>query len=191
MPARGVKPQGEPQARLAGGVAYTLQRKRVKNINLRIRADGSVWASAAPRVSGAAVDAFVAGRAGWIQKHQAELAALSKARQSEVLPAKDKAQALFEAVSARIFPLFAGVLSGRPPEIQVRPMTSRWGVCHPAKRRITLALQLAAKPPELVEYVVLHEYCHFVHPGHGPAFWALLEGYMPDARARRAALRRG
>lgn len=191
MPARGLKPQGEPQARFAGGVAYMLERKRVKNINLRIRADGSVWASASPRVSGTAVDAFVASRAGWIQKQQGALAARAAACQNEALPAKSEAQALFEAVSARIFPLFAGVLGGRLPEIRVRSMTSRWGVCHPAKRRITLALQLAAKPPELVEYVVLHEYCHFVHPNHGPAFWALLEGYMPNARARRAALRRG
>lgn len=193
MPARGLKSQSGPQARLAGGVAYTLERKRVKNINLRIRADGSVWASASPRVSGAAVDAFVASRAGWVQKQQAALAAREEKSPNEVLPAPDDALALFEEVSARVFPLFAKTkaLGGRVPELRVRSMTSRWGVCHPAKRRITLALQLAAKPPELVEYVVLHEYCHFVHPNHGPAFWALLEGYMPDARARRAALRRG
>lgn len=191
MPARGFKTQGKPQARSAGGVAYTLERKRVKNINLRIRADGSVWASASKRVSGAAVDAFVESRADWVQKQQAALAAREEKSQNEVLPAPDDALALFEEVSACIFPLFAGVLGGRVPEIQVRAMTSRWGVCHTARYRITLALQLAAKPPELVEYVVLHEYCHFVHPNHSPAFWALLEGYMPDARARRAALRRG
>ena len=188
---RGAPAGSTGQSRSANGVTYTLERKRVKNINLRLRADGSVWASAAPRVPAAAVDAFVAGRAGWIRRQQAALAARAGARTAEVLPAPDEALALFNAVSARIFPLFARQLNGQPPELRVRAMTSRWGVCHPARRRITLALQLAAKPPELVEYVVLHEYCHFVHPNHGPAFWALLEGYMPDARARRRALRGG
>ncbi len=191
MPAHISGPPAQPQARCAGGVAYTLERKRVKNINLRIRADGSVWASASRRVPGAAVDAFVASRAGWIARQQTVLAARAAAGRGEALPTPGEALALFETASKRIFPLFAQRLGGRLPELRVRAMTSRWGVCHPQKRRITLALQLAAKPPELVEYVVLHEYCHFVHPNHGPAFWALLEGYMPDARARRRALRGG
>lgn len=189
MPARTSNP--EPQPRFAGGISYTLRRKQVKNINLRIRPDGSVHVSAPRRTAAAAVDAFVAGRAGWIARQQAALAARAAAHEQEPLPDRQAALALFLQVSAKYFPLFRDLLGGTPPELRVRSMTSRWGVCHPAKRRITLALQLAAKPLPLVEYVVLHEYCHFVHPDHQAGFWALLEGYMPDARARRAALRRG
>lgn len=187
MPAR----NQEPQPRFAGGVSYTLQRKQVRNINLRIRPDGSVHVSAPRRTAVSAVDAFVASRAAWVAKQQTLLAARAAAQQAGPLPDRQEALALFSQVSAKYFPLFGQVLGGRPPELRVRSMTSRWGVCHPAKRRITLALQLAAKPLPLVEYVVLHEYCHFVHPDHQAGFWALLEGYMPDARARRAALRRG
>ena len=54
------------QRRCAGGITYTLTRRRVRNINLRVRADGSVAASAAPRVPAGAVDAFVASHAGWV-----------------------------------------------------------------------------------------------------------------------------
>ena len=187
MPSR--TPQ--PQPRSAGGVSYTLERKRVKNINLRVRRDGSVWASASRRTAAAAVDAFVASQAAWVAKQQAMLAAHAAAQSAEPLPDRQEALALFAQVSAKYFPLFAQVLGGTPPELRVRSMTSRWGVCYPAKRRITLALQLAAKPLPLIEYVVLHEYCHFIHLGHQADFWALLESYMPDARARRAALRRG
>lgn len=182
-------PKPSQQPRTAGGVAYTLERKQVKNINLRLKPDGSVWASAPRRASAAAVDAFVAGRAGWIARQQAALRARSAARAAEPLPDPQQALALFEQVSARFFPLFRDVLQGQPPELRVRAMTSRWGVCNPARRRITLALRLAAQPPELIEYVLLHEYCHFVHPDHQAGFWALLERYMPDARARRRALR--
>lgn len=181
----------QAQTRTAGGLAYTLERKRVKNLNLRVRPDGSVWASAPRRASGASVDAFVAARADWVRRQQAVLRAAAEAEAAEPLPGRQAALALFEEVSAEIFPLFRGVLGGRPPELRVRQMTSRWGVCCPAKRRITLALRLAGKPRPLVEYVVLHEYCHFVHPDHQAGFWALLEGYMPDAKARRRALRGG
>ena len=58
------------QQRVAGGIAYTLTRRRVRNINLRVRADGSVAASASARVPAAYVDAFVAARADWVRAAQ-------------------------------------------------------------------------------------------------------------------------
>lgn len=51
-----------------GAITFELERKRVKNINLRVRADGSVYVSAAPRVPLAAVEAFVAREAGFIAR---------------------------------------------------------------------------------------------------------------------------
>ena len=65
------------QYRAAGGVRYEFKRKRVKNINLRVRADGSVAVSAPLGAPLAQVDAFVAGRARWI-----EAALLRAARKS-------------------------------------------------------------------------------------------------------------
>ena len=62
------------QQRTAGGIAYTLTRRRVRNINLRVRADGSVAASAAVRVPVSYVDAFVAARADWVGSAQARAA---------------------------------------------------------------------------------------------------------------------
>ena len=148
------------QRRTPGGVDYELTRKRVKNLNLRIRADGNTAVSAPSFVPVAEIDAFVDSRAE-----------------------------LFEAVSREIFPLFADVLQNQPPLLKVRDMKSRWGVCCPAKRRITLALRLAEKPRRAVEYVVLHEYAHFLQLNHSPAFWAVVERFMPDYRERRALLK--
>ena len=54
-----------------------------------------------------------------------------------------------------------------------------------------LAARLALQPPEAVEYVVVHEYCHFVHPDHQAGFWALVASILPDYKARRALLRNG
>ena len=56
----------QSEDRCAGGIQYTLTRRKVRNINLRVRGDGSVAVSAPLRVDTARVDAFVAGHAGWV-----------------------------------------------------------------------------------------------------------------------------
>ena len=52
--------QPDPQRRIAGGVEYELTRRRVRNLNIRVRTDGSVAVSAPRRVPLSSVDAFVA-----------------------------------------------------------------------------------------------------------------------------------
>ena len=71
------------QQRTAGGIAYTLTRRRVRNINLRVRADGSVAASASVRVPVSYVDAFVAARADWVRSAQARAAVRREREEAE------------------------------------------------------------------------------------------------------------
>lgn len=175
--------------RSAGGVEYTLTRKRVKNLNLRLGPDGSVRVSAPARASLAAVDAFVAAHAEWVRRAQDRAARAAAERAA--IPAPDPAAclALYTEASDRVFPLFKEVLGGEKPTLKVRDMRTRWGSCHPGKRQITLAARLALQPAAAVEYVVVHEYCHFVHPDHQAGFWALVGSILPDYKARRALLR--
>ena len=70
--------QGE--LRSAGGVEYTLIRKRVKNLNLRLAPDGSVRVSAPLRAGAASVDAFVAAHADWVKRAEARHRATEAAR---------------------------------------------------------------------------------------------------------------
>lgn len=176
------------QYRAADGVRYEFTRKRVKNINLRVRADGSVAVSAPLRAPLAQVDAFVAGRAQWIEAARVRALARGAQEQRPCAVSREDALALFTQVSDEIFPLFAQVLSGQRPVLKVRQMKTRWGVCVPAKRQITFSLRLAEKPRAAVEYVVLHEYAHFIRADHSPAFWAVVARYMPDYKARRRLL---
>mgnify|MGYP000001887545 FL=1 len=106
------------------------------------------------------------------------------------LPDKATALAYFTAMSDKVYPAFAGVLGGQKPILKVRSMTSCWGVCCPAKRQITFALQLYNQPPAAQIYVVVHEYCHFLQLNHSPAFWAEVEKLLPDWKARRELLKR-
>ena len=85
------------------------------------------------------------------------------------------------------FPYFSAL--GYPyPEIRLRKMTSRYGTCHTKKHIITISTALVRSPLPLLEFVVLHELVHFIHPNHSPAFYKELTTLMPDWRARRAAL---
>ena len=164
--------------RAAGGIPYELTRGRVKRLNLHVRRDGTVALSIPLRTTLEAADAYVIAEAEWIQGAPAP-----------AMHYKAAALAHFTAMSDKVYPAFAGVLGGQKPTIKVRSMTSRWGVCHMAKRQITFALQLYNMPEAAQIYVVVHEYCHFLQPNHSPAFWAEVAKLMPDWKARRDLLK--
>ncbi len=75
------------------------------------------------------------------------------------------------------------------PTIKIRRMKSRWGSCIPTKHQITLNKQLIHYPIEFIEYVVLHEFVHFIQPNHSKAFYRIIENHMPDYRERMALVR--
>ena len=181
--------QPGPQLRTAGGIRYELTRKKVKNLNIRVREDGTVAVSVPLRTSAEAADRFVAEQAQWIAEAQARQLARAERQTETPLPPKEVALAYFTVLSDAVYPAFAEVLGGQKPTIKVRSMVSRWGVCAMAKRQITFALQLYNMPPAAQIYVVVHEYCHFLQPNHGRAFWAEVEKLLPDWKARRELLK--
>ncbi|MCB9185030.1 MAG: M48 family metallopeptidase [Flavobacteriales bacterium] len=65
------------------------------------------------------------------------------------------------------------------PEIIVRRMSLRWGSCTP-QGRIMLNPELIKAPGRCIDYVVIHELCHLVHPDHSTAYYNLLDRVMPD-----------
>jgi len=74
-----------------------------------------------------------------------------------------------------------------PARLVVRTMRSRWGSLS-AARTMTLNLGLIRAPRACIQYVIAHELCHLRHRKHDAAFYAHLEGVMPDWRKRKAQL---
>ncbi|WP_347404212.1 SprT family zinc-dependent metalloprotease [Nodosilinea sp. P-1105] len=70
----------------------------------------------------------------------------------------------------------------------VRKMKTKWGSCNTQQRRIWLNLELAKKPPECLEYVVVHELVHFLERHHNERFKALMSQFLPQWRLRRDTL---
>lgn len=61
----------------------------------------------------------------------------------------------------------------------VQRMKTKWGSCNPAASNIRLNTELAKKPPECLEYIVVHEMAHLLEPTHNARFRALMDRFMP------------
>ena len=182
---------GPPQLRVVdtprGPLTYTLTRKRVKNLNLRVGAGNKIMVSIPLRCPVRQADDFVRERSGWI------LDALSRRedRQLEPLPpvSREECARLLTEALARVYPLVEPLGVALPP-LKLRALKSQWGNCHWAQGYITLNTALARCPEELRDYVALHELVHFLHHDHGPGFYARMDALMPDWRNRRRTLKR-
>ena len=185
----------------AGGkkIKYILERKQVKNINLRVRPDGSVKVSASPRVDESQIDDFVLSKAEFVlkaMKRFEETAEAERQFQAELSKAKSGQEslladpAIFTEILDEVYPAFIPYGIARP-KLRVRTMKSCWGSCLVNKGIITLNRKLLMKPRECIEYVMVHELCHFIHPNHSKEFYKFMEQFMPDWKERKGRLNGG
>ena len=75
-------------------------------------------------------------------------------------------------------------------EFGIKKMKTRWGTCNPQAKRIWLNLELAKKPPEYLEYIVVHEMVHLLERKHNNRFTALMTGFIPKWRFYKEELNR-
>lgn len=217
---------------------YTLTRKPVKNINIRIKPDGRILVSAGKRVPVSYIDNLIKEK----QEYIFRVIKRFEERQKRIIPIKyedgetfkilgenrklkviegrpetvtsdgknilltvknkddekhkeilvnrwlkDLQEEVFNGICKETFRLFEkyGV---KYPAIKIRKMKSRWGSCQPQKGIITLNSRLIETPTKCIEYVVLHEFTHFIHPNHSKRFYEFIEGLMPDWKERKKEL---
>lgn len=111
---------------------------------------------------------------------------------------EERKQALFEAwhreqLKKALLPLIAkwqpliGVTVNR---VFVQRMKTKWGSCNPTARHIRLNTELAKKPHECLEYIVVHEMAHLLEPTHNSRFITLMDRFIPKWQFYREALNR-
>lgn len=220
-------------------INYTLERKPVKNINLRIKADQSVFVSAPKDVAAKLVDAFVIEKSAYILRaikrfkdkkrfetldnsfvdgesvklfgrnmrlkiKTASKNAVESDESYVTLFVKDsknvemkkrlldtwlrkKCMEEVTAICKKVYPKVKkyGI---EFPEIQMREMVSRWGSCSPKKGFVTFNTALVTMPVSCIEYVVTHEFTHFLYPNHSKKFYEQLATFMPDWEERKRRL---
>ena len=82
------------------------------------------------------------------------------------------------------------VVGVTPENVTVRRMKTLWGSCSPQRRTIRVNLELAKKPPECLEYILVHELVHLLEPTHNTRFIAHMDRLMPKWRHHRDELNR-
>jgi predicted metal-dependent hydrolase len=85
---------------------------------------------------------------------------------------------------------WAPVVGVQPAAWGIKKMKTRWGSCNPAAGRIWLNLELAKKPPQCLEYIIVHELTHLVERRHDDRFVARMDRQMPQWRQVRDELNR-
>lgn len=220
-------------------VCYELNIKNVKNLNLRIRPDGTVYVSANSRISQEKIESFLTEHSDFIlnalKKYEdinmnkppeirlisgETLKILGTERTLSVEKGskntvtcekysitltvkntddfelkrktiekwkKEQAAKLIMEICETMYPYFKNYVPVFP-QIKFRKMTSRWGSCQPKGNILTFNTLLIETPLECIEYVVAHEFTHFLEANHSKNFYNKLEKIMPDWKKRRNIL---
>ena len=165
--------------------------KRIKRLNLRVvGAEPRIEVSVPRRTSDREVASFVRRQRDWIdgQIQKALESPMAQAEAASPAEIREWREAMEECVPALVA-AWEPILGVKAQKLAYRNMKSRWGSCQPTTGRICINVRLALYPPECLEYVVVHELCHLLVPGHGPEFRELMTRVMPDWKQRRAKLR--
>ena len=166
---------------------YQIIRSNRKTIAIQITPAGQVVVRCPQRMPTAQIQAFVDEKQDWLRKH------LEKVGNRPVLPRFTEAQirALADKAVKAIPPRVAyfanrmGVTYGR---ITIRNQTSRWGSCT-SEGNLNFNCLLMLAPPEVLDYVVVHELCHRKEMNHSAKFWAEVARVMPGYEAQKKWLK--
>ncbi|WP_054113034.1 M48 family metallopeptidase [Marinagarivorans algicola] len=98
-----------------------------------------------------------------------------------------------DALKARIaelLPVWEDKIGVKAADWGVKKMKTKWGSCNTQAKRIWLNLELAKKPPECLEYILVHELVHLLERNHNERFKGYMDKLLPDWRERRDLLNR-
>lgn len=98
---------------------------------------------------------------------------------------------------AQLKPVIAELISKWEPKLgvtlqnfHVQRMKTKWGSCSPSRRAIRVNSELAKKPVECLEYIVVHELMHLIEPSHNSRFIRLMDENFPKWKFNREELNR-
>ena len=173
------------------GLSVLLVRSSRKTLAVQIRADGTVIARAPLRMPKDRILCFLSEKASWIRMQQGKMQEREKMRQqarihldaAQEKELRERAKSVLAQRTA-YFARQVGVTYGR---ITVRDQKTRWGSCSQTGN-LNFNFRLILAPPEVLDYVVVHELCHRRQMNHSAQFWQEVAQVLPDYRKRKAWL---
>lgn len=164
-------------------------RSNRKTLAIQINPDLSVTVRAPMYAPQSDIERILREKEGWIQKHIEKIReqeAKRKETQGESVESeyltneeiKKLADKALQHIPKRVS-YFAKQIGVTYRKITIRNQKTRWGSCS-SKGNLNFNCLLMLTPPEVIDYVVVHELCHRKEMNHLGAFWAEIEKVIPD-----------
>lgn len=171
----------------------TVIRSNRKTVAIQVNSDLSVTVRAPRSTSEKDIEEILKKKEAWISKHIEKIKKTKERLEAESTEklTREKVIALAEealkVIPARV-EYFAKVIGVTYGKITIRNQKTRWGSCS-SKGNLNFNCLLMLAPPEVLDYVVVHELCHRKQMNHSKAFWAEVEKVLPDYKEARKWLK--
>ena len=171
----------------------TVIRSNRKTVAIQVNSDLSVTVRAPRSVSEKDIEEILKKKEAWISKHiekiketkeRFEAEPTEKLTREKVIALADEA---LKVIPERV-EYFAKVIGVTYGKITVRNQKTRWGSCS-SKGNLNFNCLLMLTPPEVLDYVVVHELCHRKQMNHSKAFWLEVEKVLPNYKEVRKWLK--
>ena len=166
-------------------------RSSRKTMVLEIIKDGMILVRAPYRMPESEIRRFIQEKSDWIEKHvqrieerQRTLTPVEGLTMKDIRKLADQAS----VVIPKRVEYFAEKIPVTYGRITIRNQKTRWGSCS-SKGNLNFNCLLMLAPPEVLDYVVVHELCHRKEMNHSERFWREVENILPDYRERKKWLK--
>ena len=168
---------------------YEIIRSKRRTMCLQIKLDGSVVVRAPLKMSEKSIKDFVLKHSDWIEKKQ-ELVKNAHISgdfdKNEKKELKKRAKEIIEP----ILEYYSNKMGVSYERFSINSAKTRFGSCS-SKKTLNFSYRLVLYPYEAIEYVCVHELAHLKEMNHSKKFWQIVEGELPDYKARKQLLKRG
>lgn len=174
-------------------IQITVIRSNRRTIAIQVNPDLTVTVRVPRSAKKRDIEQILWEKESWIQKHIEKMK--DKKAQFEAMDAEPftdgEIQNLKEQASEYIpkrVECYAKVIGVDYGKITIRNQKTRWGSCS-SKGNLNFNCLLMLAPPEVIDYVVIHELCHRKEMNHSKAFWREVEKVMPDYKKAKLWLK--
>lgn len=171
----------------------TVIRSNRKTVAIQVNSDLSVTVRAPRSVSEKDIEEILKKKEAWISKHIEKIKETKERFEAEPTKKLTRKKVIALAEEAlKVIPerveYFAKVIGVTYGKITIRNQKTRWGSCS-SKGNLNFNCLLMLAPPEVLDYVVVHELCHRKQMNHSKAFWLEVEKVLPNYKEVRKWLK--